>query len=140
MNQQLWPCGHKLPGHPQFQQNEFQPMCRSPSATHSMSRLMASGHTQLEVGPHGRRCASPAHHVLNFLVFASAFSGRSPRSHALFRRAVSPQTPMHTEQVPSTFKPEDQTLVAYNTPSRNPTGGIIDMSPYHSPPSIFFSI
>ncbi len=34
MNQQLWPCGHKLPGHPQFQQNEFQPTCRYPSATH----------------------------------------------------------------------------------------------------------
>jgi hypothetical protein len=80
MNQQLWPCGHTLPGHPQCQQNEFQPTCRSPSATHSMSRLMASGHTPLAVGPHGRRCASPAHHVLNCGGFASAFSGRSPRS------------------------------------------------------------
>src|SRR5260221_13986935 len=78
MNQQLWPCGHTLPGHPQFQQNEFPPTCRYPSATHYMSRLMESGHTPLAVGPHGRRCASPAHHVLNFAVFASAFSGRSP--------------------------------------------------------------
>src|SRR6266702_3319097 len=49
MNQQLWPCGHTLPGHPQF-----------------------------EVVQHGRLCASQAHHVLNFVVFASAFSGRSP--------------------------------------------------------------
>ena len=58
MNQQLWPCGHTLPGHPQFQQNAFQPTCRYPSATHSMSRLMESEHTQLEVGPHGRRCCT----------------------------------------------------------------------------------
>src|SRR5260370_18753056 len=78
MNQPLWPCGHTLPGHPQLQQNELQPTCRYPSATHSMSRLMQSEHTPLEVGPHGRPCASPAHHVLNFVVFASAFSGRSP--------------------------------------------------------------
>src|SRR6266851_4129060 len=106
MNQQLWPCGHKLPGH-----------------------------TQLEVGPHGRRCASPAHHVLNFGVFASAFSGRSPRSHALFRRAVSPQTPMHTEPVPSTFQREDQALAANHTASRTPSGVSIASSPSHSPPS-----
>ena len=58
MNQRLWPCGHNLPGHPQFQQNAFQPMCRYPSATHSMSRLRESEHTPLEVGQHGRRCCA----------------------------------------------------------------------------------
>src|SRR5258708_8424835 len=53
MNQQLWPGDHTLSGHPQFQQNEFQPTCRSHSATPSMSRLIASEHTQLQARPHG---------------------------------------------------------------------------------------
>src|SRR5260370_32455170 len=135
MNQQLWPGDHTLSGHPQFQQNEFQPTCRSHSATHSMSRLMASGHTQLEVGPHGRLCASQAHHVLNFVVFASAFSGRSPRSHALIRRAVSHQTPMQTEPVSSPSQRADQPPAANHTSSRTPSAVSIASSPPHSPPS-----
>src|SRR5260370_32999525 len=133
-------CGHTLPGHPQFQQNEFQPTCRSHSATHSMSRLMASGHTQLEVVQHGRLCASQAHHVLNFVVFASAFSGRSPRSHALIRRAVSHQTPMPTEPVSSTSQPPDQAPAANHTSSRTPSGVGIPPSPPPSPPSFLSAL
>src|SRR5260221_11513655 len=100
-----------------------------------MYSLMASEYTQLEVVQHGRLCASQAHHVLNFVVFASAFSGRSPRSHALIRRAVSRQTPMHTEPVSSTSQRADQAPAANHTSSRTPSGVSIPSSPPHSPPS-----
>ena len=120
MNQQLWPCGHTLPGHPQFQQNEFQPRCRySSSAPHSPPSSYFA-HGRLLVLAIGRTC------TLSFLLRGGVPNQPGAKRHPGQDATISDSCSLRQPLVGSIVMQADRLPLAIKTPYRTASiGGVL---------------